>query len=306
MKFKSIINDIKSLKIQGASNVADSGIKAIVLAGQESKAKTPQSFFKELHKKKEILFSARPTEPSMRNLVNYLMRNLESKEIKEIDLLKKTIKVEGKKILKIKNNAEKKMVNIGQKIINKNSIVYTHCHSSSVNEILKAAHKKKKFEVYNTETRPKFQGRITAKNLSKSGIKVTHFIDSNMLFAIRKCDIILLGADSITPTHFYNKIGSSLILEIADKYDTPVYICSTSFKFNYKTIMGTKEEIEFRSPDEVWPKAPRNIKIFNPAFEKLDLNKITGIISELGILPIDYFMNQINKEYPWLMEKNKK
>jgi len=45
---------------------------------------------------------------------------------------------------------------------------------------------RKKFEVYNTETRPLFQGRKTAKELKGAGIKVTMFIDSAMDIALSK------------------------------------------------------------------------------------------------------------------------
>ena len=61
----------------------------------------------------------------------------------------------------------------------------------------KAKEQGKKFEVYNTETRPKFQGRITATELAKLGIPVTHYIDSAARLAIKQTDMMLIGCDAI-------------------------------------------------------------------------------------------------------------
>ena len=51
---------------------------------------------------------------------------------------------------------------------------------------------------------------------------------------------------------------------------------------------------------EVWEKQARNIKIHNPAFEKINPSLVTGIISELGIFPHQLFIEEVKTSYPWM------
>jgi len=270
---KNKIKDIKELRIQGAENVARAAVLVLKKYVQSSDALIKTRFLKELGKIKEELFKARPTEPCMRNAVNFVLSNLRGKDVKE---LKENFYSNAKHVLEHFRNAEARIAEIGANKIKSGMVVFTHCHSSTVLNILKLAKENNiRFEVHNTETRPLFQGRITAKELSKLGIPVTHYIDSAMRLAIKKADLVLLGADAITPEKAINKIGSEMIAEIADKYDIPVYICCDSWKFDFKTIFGFGEEVEVRKADEIWDNAPKKVRICNYAFEKIDFEQAT-------------------------------
>jgi ribose 1,5-bisphosphate isomerase len=202
-------------------------------------------------------------------------------------------------------DASDKISIIGSKKIKKGFVVFTHCHSSTVLDLLKFAHHKKiNFEVHNTETRPLFQGRKTAAELCRSGIKVKHYIDSAARIALKKADICLFGADAITSEgNIINKIGTELFIEIADKYEIPVYMCADSWKFDPDTVFGKDTPIENRHTDEVWPKAPKGLKIINPAFELIPPDMVSGIISELGIFHPDVFSEEVKRRYPWICSK---
>lgn len=258
-RFNKICQDIKSVKIQGATNVAKAGIKAYLL--------NPST------KTKKKLFSLRPTEPALFNALNLLEKNSPEKIISHFD----------KSQDKINNYVNKKIKN--------NFIVYTHCHSSSVSKSLIYSKKKgKKFKVYNTETRPLYQGRRTARELAKEKIKVINFVDSAMHEAIKNSDIIFLGADAILKSGVINKIGSTSVAEIAKVHKKPLFIVSDSWKFYPKNI-----KIEERDFHEVWKRVPKNIKVRNPAFEKIPKKYISGIISEKGILKHSEFIKKSKK-----------
>jgi translation initiation factor 2B subunit (eIF-2B alpha/beta/delta family) len=161
--------------------------------------------------------------------------------------------------------------------------------------LIYAKNKGKKFQVYNTETRPLFQGRRTAKELGKAGIKVTMFVDSASAIAIEKENSrdrvyskkIFLGADALLPNGIINKVGSGLISEIASRNKVPVYIIADSWKYSNK-----KTPIENRGLNEVWNNAPKSVKIKNPAFEFVPKKYITGIVSEIGILDYEKFVKK--------------
>jgi ribose 1,5-bisphosphate isomerase len=201
---------------------------------------------------------------------------------------------------------QKIIAQIGSKKIGNGTIVFTHCHSSTILEILKQAKKQgKKFEVHNTETRPLYQGRITAREIAKLGIPITHFVDAAARFALKKADLMLIGADAITTEgKVINKIGSELYAEIANKYDIPVYVCTDSWKFDTETIFGYEEKIEKRKGNEIWKNPPKGVTINNFAFEKVNPNLITGIISELGIYKPHVFIQEVKANNKWMFKKH--
>ena len=181
-------------------------------------------------------------------------------------------------------------------------VIYTHCHSSTVTQILTEANKLgKDFEVHNTETRPLFQRRTTAKELAKSGIKVTHYLDSAARLALKKSDMMMIGCDAITTDKVINKIGSELISERAYKYEIPLYVCTHSWKFDPLSVKGYEEAIEQRHALEVWKNTPKNVIIDNHAFEQIDPTLCTGIISELGVFKHSAFIEEVQRTFPWFV-----
>jgi len=310
MSFDNILKDIKELKIQGAENIAKEAVKAIKSEILRSKQKNNALFISELLIKKKKLENARPTEPCLRNAMSFLFSedylftspNIEVRELKEI-LLEK-----AQKVLQHFEFAKKQINEFGSLKVKDGMIIYTHCHSSTVIEILKRAKEnKKKFEVHCTETRPKFQGRKTAQDLINLNISTTLYVDSAFRLAMKKADFVLLGADAITTEgKVINKIGSEVIAEIAHTLGVQVYCCADSWKFDPETVYGVEEQIEERDKNEIWPNHPKKLRIKNYAFEKIDPILITGIISELGIYSPQIFIEEVKSNYPWMFKNIKK
>jgi ribose 1,5-bisphosphate isomerase len=297
MDFQQIVEDIKNLKIQGAQNIAKASVQALQLAARDIRHERKVDQIHTLNRTKKILFKTRPTEPAMRNTLNYILNNIE-----EADHIYHEITKRIKEVNQHFKFVRNKIAQIGTKKIREGMIVFTHCHSSSVIEILKQAKTQgKRFVVHNTETRPRFQGRITAQELVRVGVPVVHYVDSAARLALKKADIMLIGADAITTEgKIINKIGSELMAEVAEKWDVSLYVCTDSWKFDPKSIFGYEETIEKRDPKEVWPTAPKGVKINNFAFEKINPDLITGIISELGIYKPSIFVEEVKRAHPWM------
>jgi len=257
-RFNQILENIKSIKIQGASNIAKAGLSAYQLSPTK-------------YSKNKIL-SIRPTEPMLEKVLNLAEKKSEKEILQHFREIQEKI---NKQVLKIIKNSD---------------VIFTHCHSTNViQSLIYAKRKRKKFQVYNTETRPLYQGRKTAKELSRAKIKVTHFTDNALGEALDKVDKIFLGADALTKKGIINKIGSELIARIAGQNKIPLYIIADSWKFTKKSV-----SIEQRSLNEVWNQAPKLVKIKNPAFEFVPKKYITKIITELGVLSYENFLKKVN------------
>jgi len=302
---KKTFKDILSLKIQGATNVAKEIIKALGKCGEESRKSNLKDWKKELKKGANYLISARPTEPMAKNGVNYIFFQLKELRPKNISQAKNCLNKSIDDFLLAISDAADLIVNNGQNLIKNKDNIFTHCHSWLVEQVLIQAKKNQKnFQIFNTETRPLYQGRITAKKLLKEKIKTTMVADSSAGFLVSHysgedlmMDRVILGCDAILPDgSIINKIGSFTISFVAYEEKVPLYIATTLLKYHDKSWI----KIEKRSPKEIWPKAPKNLKIINFAFDKIPAKYITGIICEQGIIKPAAVKKTVKKVYPFL------
>ena len=307
---REISQKISKLEIRGATKITIEALKAL----REFVKYAPKENFHELFKDAiNMLLKSRPTEPAMQNGIKYVLytyNNLAKKNA-SIDEIKEAIEITSMKYISMIKHAIEKIVEIGWKRIPDDGTIMTHCHSSTVVRILiEAKQRGKSFVVISSETRPMYQGRITSRELAKSGIRVYHIVDSAMRWAARhfKPDLALVGADAITSTGvIINKVGSRLLALTAKEFDIPLYVAATLLKLDPRTAFGEYTPIEMRDPSEVWPDAPENVIVLNPAFETVSPEYIDGIITEFGIIPPSEVLRafkelykeiwQISKEY---------
>lgn len=300
--FQKTIKDIKSIKIQGATNVAISAIKAFKWKAKQIKSKNKIEFIGKLEHYKRELIETRPTEPLMRNSLRYILNLLKRSDEREPKKLVKLIDIAADEFLFNLTKAKQKIAQIGASVIKNNSVVFTHCHSSTVMDILKMAKKKgKKFEVIQTESRPLYQGRITAKELVKAGIPTTMIVDSAVSTYIKKADMAIVGADVITAeSSLINKIGTLNLALACKRVSIPFFSATVLAKFDPETMFGKQEEIEMRNPKEVWDKPPRRLKILNPAFDVTPRELINAYVTEEGIITPESISEVISLNYSWM------
>lgn len=282
-KVKETFKNIKTLKIQGARNVAQSAVESLKGIKSTTELKASVTYLKK----------SRPTEPMMRNALNYVLYKVdEGYSVNEA--------IDGF-LLMSKENIEK-IATYGSRRVKSGSEIMTFCHSSSVTAVLKQAWKQgKRFEVLVAETRPLFQGRITAKELSKIGIPVTFMVDSAVRSYINDMDLVLMGADAITSDgHVVNKIGSSTVALCAHEARTDCGVVSEIFKFDPMTTKGGLEPIEKRDPKEVWKNPPRRVKVLNPAFDMTPPEYVDFVVTEAGVLNVYGIVDMVRDKYPWM------
>jgi ribose 1,5-bisphosphate isomerase len=295
---------IRRLEIQGARNVAIAAIEALEVLARQSRAKTKKEFLRELSKAKETLSLSRETEPLMRNAVRLILNCVRKSEEEKVRNLAKTVSAVSHQFLAELEESKERIAEIGAKRIRNNSVILTHCHSSTVTCMLKKAKQNGiDFQVICTETRPVFQGRVTAKEMLDAGIKTTFIVDSATRFFMNQVDLAIVGADAITSEgNVINKIGTGAVALVADEARTPFYVVSELLKFDPATMYGDYEKIEERSASEVWKNAPTGLVIRNPAFDVTRRDFIHGIICEEGIISPHSIAEVIQRKYPWVFE----
>ncbi|MFW9851723.1 MAG: translation initiation factor eIF-2B [Candidatus Thorarchaeota archaeon] len=303
-KFLKTVEDIQTLRIQGATNIAVEGVEAFASLAERLEIASIEVFFDELEKARYALATARATEPALRNGLRYIIYNLH-KNASSVNEAKEIVSTISNEYIQLLEDSKKKVISYGAHRIKDGSTIMTHCHSSLSTGIILEAHRQgKKIQVFCTETRPLYQGRITAKELVEAGITTTQVVDSAMRWVINSydVDIIITGADAITSQGtVINKIGTRLLALAAKEMDVPFYSAINLLKYDPETSIGKLSEIEMRSASEIWDKAPDGLNFLNPAFETVSHDLIDGIISESGVFSPSIVYLIIKENYPFMI-----
>lgn len=290
---QQIAQDIRSMRIRGAGEIARSAVEALQIVVRESNAQDAGAFISELNEAARFLLQTRPTAVSLPNGIRYVMHRVNITRSRTSSLAENRAAAAEAAAEFIDNakTAIKRIAEIGAKRIRDGDRILTHCNSAAAISVMKAAwNQGKRIEVLATETRPRFQGRLTARELSRIGIPVTLILDDAVRYFMPKVDKVLVGADAITANGaVVNKIGTSMVALAAHEAKVRVFVAAETYKFSPETMIGELVKIEERDRSEVISeddlKHIGSIRVANPAFDVTPPEFIDLIITERGIIP---------------------
>lgn len=301
------IDDIVAIKIQGATNVALATFITIGEWAKETEITDIEQFRDKLGQYLEMMALARPNEPLAKNGVRYIQNQLvlQYPGLKDVKSAAKAVVDLANSYVKIVEDSKKQIVKHGVELCKHADVVFTHCHSSTAEAIIAGINDDHKIKSVNTETRPLYQGRITSKNLIKAGVDTVMVVDSAAAYFISDdsflpVNVVFLGADQISVNgDALNKIGSFSMGLAAYFASKPLYIVTPSLKLDLSTIYKPIK-IELRKDEEVWPEAPKELDIINPAFDVVPHQFITGFITEFGLVKPEEMEDKVRREYEWI------
>jgi ribose 1,5-bisphosphate isomerase len=311
-KVIEIAEGIKTMRIRGAGRIARAAAEALKIAALEyGGVKEISSFKKYMGKVADLLIATRPTAVSLPNAVMYVLASLHRANPRTFEDAVNAVVFSAEKFINESINAVKIIAETAAKRIRENSTILTHCHSSvAVSAIIEAYKLGRLVKVYSTETRPFFQGRITAKQLLENGVPVVQIPDSAVRYVMHEVDHVIIGADTVASNGaVINKIGTSQVALAAKEARVRVYVVAETYKFSPTTLIGEPVPIEFRDPAEIVPESwlrnhPR-VKVLNPSFDVTPPEYIDAIITEIGVIPPQAAILVLMERLGWALDKIK-
>jgi methylthioribose-1-phosphate isomerase len=147
--------------------------------------------------------------------------------------------------------------------------------------------------VWVSETRPRLQGaRLTTLEMQAHGVAHTLIVDAAGAVVMKqgRVDVVLVGADRVAANgDVCNKIGTYEKALAAKDNEVPIYAAVPSPTIDWTLRDGDMIPIEERAEAEVLLSlgstsiAPRDTRVFNPAFDVTPARLLTGIITERGV-----------------------
>ncbi len=302
---KSLHDAIKMLKVRGAPAIGIAAALGVYLGIKNFKGGIA-GFEKQLNGVIKYIGSSRPTAVNLFWALRRMKSIFDKNKKYPPEKIKKLLFEETTAIIEEDKITCRRMAFYGASLIKNNDSILTHCNAGSLatfdygtalGVLYKAMEDKKRFRVFFDETRPLLQGaRLTAWELLRHKIDATLICDSMAAVVMRKglVNKVFVGADRIAANgDAANKIGTYSVACLARLHKIPFYVVAPVSTFDMSLESGAKIPIEFRKPHElIWIKgiqvAPKDIKVYNPAFDVTPNELISAIVTDAGIFRPPY------------------
>lgn len=295
------------LQVRGAPAIGVAAAMSIYILAKSMPQTNFQEFYHAFLEEKEYLDSARPTAVNLSWALNRMDKCVLANQEEAVEVIVEALRREALAIRDEDVEVCRKIGEYGVTLLHPGDGVLTHCNAgklatvqygTATAPIYVAEEKGYHLKVFCDETRPLLQGaRLTAFELQESGVDTTLICDNMSAMVMKNgwIDVVLVGCDRVAANgDTANKIGTSVVATVAKQYQVPVYVCAPTSTIDMKTLTGDDIVIEERKPEEVsemWYEkrmAPKDVKIYNPAFDVTDHSLIAGIITEYGIATAPY------------------
>lgn len=294
---------IYHLAVRGAPLIGIAAAYGFYLGIKDYKGGSKDNFLSHSLTVKEYLASRRPTAVNLFWALNQCMEVLKAElKTQGIEAAQQAVYKEAVRIHEDDRNRCNEIGEYGKSLVSDPATIMTYCNAgalatggigTALAPIYRSKEEGKQIKVFVNETRPLLQGaRLTAYELSQAGIAVTLICDNTAAYTMKKLgvDIIFVGADRITRNgDTANKIGTYSLAIAAKQHSIPFYVAAPLSTFDKDLEEGDDIPIEERDALEIVEgfgkqTAPKDITVFNAAFDITPHSLITGFITEKGII----------------------
>ncbi len=307
---EELFEAISRLRVRGAPAIGIAAAYGYYLIAKENA--DAADLFPRMDDAERYLSSARPTAVNLSWALSRMRQTLKANALLPRAELIEKLRLEAIAIQDEDIESNLRISERGLALLSGGMGVLTHCNAgplatslygTALGPILLAKERGIELRVYADETRPLLQGaRLTAYELMRAGVDVTLICDSmaNEVMKQGLVSAVFIGCDRAARNgDAANKIGSSGLSVLAKHYGIPFYMFAPLSTVDMDTASGADIRIEQRPAEEITElcfrerMAPEGVKVFNPAFDVVDHELITGIVTEEGIVSAPFEENFI-------------
>ena len=308
---EQIFYAITRLKVRGAPAIGIAAAFGLAMCVNRFRTRSLQELEKEFLRVKHYLYISRPTAVNLMWALDRMERCFyatklaldEAEEKHAIEVIRNALTAEARAIKAEDVKMCETISEYGFSLLRPGCGILTHCNAghlavskygTALGPIYLAQQQGYSPRVYCDETRPLLQGaRLTAYELSKAGIDVTLICDNMAatLMAQGRIDYVFVGCDRVAANgDVANKIGTNGVAIVAKYYKVPLYVFAPTSTIDLDCKSGSDIVIEERPSFEVTDMyyakrmAPKDVKVYNPAFDVTPAALIAGIVTEKGII----------------------
>ncbi|KAF9437959.1 Translation initiation factor eIF-2B subunit beta [Entomortierella beljakovae] len=186
--------------------------------------------------------------------------------------------------------------------IHSNEIIMTIGRSKTVEEFLKSAAAKRKFQVLVAESAPSYSGQEMAIELSKAGIETTVIPDSAVFAVMSRVNKVILGTHAVLANGGLVAIsGTHMMAAAAKHHSTPVVVCTGLYKLSplyphdedtFNVAFNPDSVLGFEEGDLI-----DKVTVINPYYDYVSPDFVNLFITNQGGHPPSYLYRLIVENY---------
>jgi translation initiation factor eIF-2B subunit beta len=171
--------------------------------------------------------------------------------------------------------------------IHANEVIMTFGKSQTVEEFLKFAARKRKFEVIVAESAPSYSGQETAVSLSNAGIETTLITDSAIYAMMARVNKVIVGTHAVVANGGLIALtGTHMLAQAAKAHSIPFVVCTGLYKLcplhphsydAFNELKSPSEILKFEEVDDV-----EFVSVKNPAWDYIPPELISLYITNSG------------------------
>lgn len=275
--------DIRTMRVRGATKLALHAARVLTRAAELEGEEVEE---RDIQDAAVILLHSRPTAISLSNALRYMLDSASGTEgARLVEALKDALG----RLERFIERSQSMIERAGEGLFDaaRPAVIMTHCNSQTAIGVIRRGWELKGVKkVFSMEARPRYQGRITARQLSSYGIETCMIVDSACNYFMQQVDLVVVGADTVFQDgDLVNKIGTSTLALVAKERGVPLYSAASLLKMAPPGFSKKDLVIEMRPGDElVPPEEFPGVNILNPAFDLTPSSHVAGYITEWGIL----------------------
>ena len=303
-RYEDAVSGIREMRVRGAPAIGVTAAYAMAMAARDIESGNLGDFLISLQEAAARIRAARPTAVNLAWAVDRMMHVAEG--TKEAAEVAPRLLAEAQEIHREDAEINRRMGQFGKELMPDGGSVLTHCNTGALATsafgtalgVIRAGWEDgKRFEVFNTETRPWLQGaRLTSWEFQRLGIPATLMADSaaGMLMRQGRIGCVITGADRIAANgDTANKVGTYMLAVLAQENGIPFYVAAPTSTIDPALPDGDGIEIEQRDEAEVTRfggvmTAPLGVRAVNPAFDITPHRYIGAIVTEMGLATPPY------------------
>lgn len=229
----------------------------------------------------------RPHSVSMGNAFTFLKsavasleRDISLQELKQV--LQETIQAYIRERMEF---ADKAIAgHVSPKIVN-GDVLLVYGHSEVIIKLLlEQKRKKKDFSVIVVDSRPLLEGRKTLEQLRRADIPCSYILLNCISYVMKDVTKVLLGASALmTDGSLLGRVGTACVALAAQR--KAVLVCCETYKISNRVQLESITSNELGDPKLVYEEQVENLRMLNLLYDLTPSNYISGIVTEMGILP---------------------
>ena len=188
--------------------------------------------------------------------------------------------------------------------IHANEVVLTIGRDPTVEAFLRAAHKKRQFELVVAETAPSYEGRETATSMATFGISTTLIADSAVFAMMARVNKVILGAHSVMANGGVISTASAhLVAMAALHHSVPLVVCAGLYKLTPLFPSGEQCNL-LLSPQSILQESDGSVnemlleaRVANPAFDYVPPELISLLLTNIGGNHPSYIYRLVQEYY---------